>query len=258
MPRPTAAAIVSKSALPLAARPRQPHFGQCFESQRCFLDRRTCRRRAAPAAIAVLGRQKPVRRRAERRIHGGPPTSAAVPNPNQPQHATRAVDAILFVRRIFIAEPKRRPSPVVQLALSRYWTRTAHSPIDSRSQAFRQIRPPREPGEQRVGRQIGAAAVERKTCPQPRQNVGMPPSRFCRSSSQHVAAAAASARSRIVGRPNAAGPAARRACRRRRARRPVNRSTPSRPARRRYRDAAGDIVGRATSREAIPRSPSVE
>ena len=97
------------------------------------------------------------------------------------------------------------------------------------------------------------------SAPQPRQKVGMPPSRFCSPSSQSRPACDRAVR---VGPQETRAPGARRRCRPRRARRPGGPSRPSRRGQRWCRDgrrgagcAAATRAGRAARRPKRPPRP---
>ena len=91
--------------------------------------------------------------------------------------------------------------------------------------------PERDSATDRMSRQVGAAAIKRQV-PQPRQNVGQPPSRFCRSQQPSECRPDDTLQSSQVRRRSSCqGQRALPACRPRPARRPATASRPSRPGR---------------------------
>ena len=84
------------------------------------------------------------------------------------QHPAGAVNRVLLVRLMLVAEPERQPASVGLLAPGKIVEAAAHGPIDPAPAVASPIRGRPAPGGQgadRMGRQVGAAAIEGQRAP---------------------------------------------------------------------------------------------
>ena len=219
--------------------------------ERRLLERRGRAHVSAPSAVGILRRNEPPYRGSRLRPYIR--RARLLERAQSDQHAAGPVRRVLLARGVLIAEPQRNERAV--WALNAYQVARRHARSRRRSapeHARSMLRPPRQPGADRVRREIGAAAIEGQR----------PPSAAKR---RHAAVAIlqieqpldASRRGRGVSRRRARGCAGRAkspACRLRQARRPAAASTTRRPERRRCRHVRSGSAARA-ARRAASRAP---